>query len=168
MTSINVLKELDKEVGIRDNQVIGVPYYLDKYEGIENKTLYVSFNVKSKLYKATYWDMYNKIWDRYENEYHVHIRIDILGINMKPRKIYVRRTATISPINSLITLKTTLEEANLKERFLEGTHETEKELAAHFTHLVTQCQLKELPKKEVMLNRLTKLINSSPNYDIQT
>lgn len=68
-----------------------IPYYYDT----NDRSLYVSYTKNSKLYRATYYDDEYEVNDLHNNPYLVNIRIDILGINKKPRKLYKRTTAFI-------------------------------------------------------------------------
>ena len=68
-----------------------IPYYFDT----NDRSLYVSYTKNSKIYRATYYDDEYEVFDLHQNPYLVNIRIDLLGINKKPRKLYKKTTAYI-------------------------------------------------------------------------
>lgn len=142
----NDVENLMNELLFSNNK--GVPYYFDDKE----KSLYVSYTKNATKYQAQYFDADYWIKDEYSNEYHVSIRIDILGIN---RKLYKRVYATVSQPKSLLTMELTTGAKNI------GSYKTKNELAESFLQEIKKLYNKEPQDITNLLDKLPTIIQRS-------
>lgn len=134
-----------------------IPYYYDS----NDRSLYVSYTKNSKLYRATYYDDEYEVYDLHKNPYLVNIRIDILGINKKPRKLYKRTTAFIYSNKSCFKAEAS---TGIKEL---GQYQTTNDLATDFIGEIQKLHLSKPAEIAKLIKELPHIIENTETIKVK-
>ena len=128
-----------------------IPYYYDT----NDRSLYVSYTKNSKIYRATYYDDEYEVFDLHKNPYLVNIRIDLVGINKNPRKLYKKTTAFIYSSKSCFRAEAS---TGIKQL---GEYKNTNELADAFIGEIQPLYNTKIAKIEKLLKELPHIIENT-------
>ena len=154
MTIEQIENLLDKSLLV-DREAI--PYYYDNNE----RSLYVSYTKNSKIYRATYYDDEYEVFDLHKNPYLVNIRIDLLGINKKPRKLYKRTTAFIYSTKSCFRAEAS---TGIKEL---GEYQNTNDLATDFIGEIQKLQNSKPAEIAKLIKELPHIIENTETIKVK-
>lgn len=133
-----------------------IPYYYDT----NKRSLYVSYTKNSKIYRATYYDDEYEVYDLHKNYYNVNIRIELVGINKKPRKLYKRTTAFIYSTQSCFRAEAS---TGIKEL---GEYKNTNELAQNFIGEIQKLHSKKPAEIAKLIKELPHIIENTETIKV--